>query len=445
MRAVGFVGSLAIYLVALSLMACSGKDAQSEMRDYLPDASTQDASTAEQDTTRTLPGKPDVPQAGPDAIVDVPQAGPDAIVDVPQTGPDAIVDVPQTEPDAIVDVPPTGPDAIVADVSSTDACLPDCEERECGPDGCGGECGPCASGYLCSPEGACLGGEERGYSLIPAGTFLRGAPLEEPGRRGDEVQHEVELTRSFYLKQTVVTQSEWEHLMGNNPSYFKACGGDCPVEQIAFVDALAFCNALSKAEGLPTCYDLSDCTGTPGDLDDLFLCPSGPPFAGLDCLGYRLPTEAEWEHAYRAGTTTALYNGPLVHIEYPPLDENLDAIAYYSGNSTVTHQDGVTCNIGQCGTHPVAQKLPNEWGLYDMAGNVWEWVWDRYGAYPEEDTLVDPLGDLSDPRRILRGGSWGTLAWGCRAAVRHWVEDPNDRTGDRAKAHGFRPARTKPE
>jgi formylglycine-generating enzyme required for sulfatase activity len=190
-------------------------------------------------------------------------------------------------------------------------------------------------------------------------------------------------------------------------------------------DATTFANTLSLSEGLAPCYTLTGCTGTEGRD---FTCTgisvtaaSGNPY---DCTGYRLPTEAEWEYAYRAGTTTAFYSGPITHTGSSPLDPNLDAIGWYIGNAGGNGQN-------------VARKLPNAWGLYDMAGNLWEWCWDWYGTYP--GAVSDPLGPTTGSLRVFRGGSFDIVASGARAAYRDNVA-PSLRDGNR----GFRLARTAP-
>lgn len=223
------------------------------------------------------------------------------------------------------------------------------------------------------------------YIIIQPGSFVMGSPPEEA--HSNEEQHLVTITRPFYLKATEVTQGEWQALMGSNPSKFSSCGESCPVEQVSWNDAVAYCNALSRKEGLESCYD-------------------GDRFKGLSCKGYRLPTEAEWEYAARAGSTGATYGG-------------LDAIAWHNGNS-----GGMT--------HPVGQKMPNAWGLYDMIGNVWEWVNDWYDKYPG-GAVSDPVGPSSDSFRgsfrVHRGGSWGYTARSCRAAFRV-SNDPGNRFGN---------------
>jgi formylglycine-generating enzyme required for sulfatase activity len=265
--------------------------------------------------------------------------------------------------------------------------------------------------------------------LIPAGTFTMGSPNDELGRLDREgPQHQVTLTRSFYLQTTEVTQAQWESVMGNNPSYFSGCGGDCPVETVNWWEAIAYVNQLSVAEGLPTCYTLSGCGATlPGQgmtcTGVTVNATGGNPYL---CQGYRLPTEAEWEYAYRAGTTTAFYNGGI-SVPDCSYDANLDAIGWYCGNSGST-------------MHPAAQKVPNAWGLYDMSGNVLEWVWDWYSStYYSSSPAEDPLGPESGSSRVLRGGSWSDYAQGCRAAYRSSAAP-----GSRVHYLGFRPARSGP-
>jgi len=285
----------------------------------------------------------------------------------------------------------------------------------------------------------------KGYVLIRPGAFMMGSPPDEPGREDDEgPQHRVTISKAFCLKETEVTQGEWEALMGNNPSRFENCGDSCPVEQVSWWDAVAYCNALSRKEGLPECYSLRGCSGTPGAGD--YQC-TDVTFAGLSCKGYRLPTEAEWEYAARAGTTTALYTGGITLRGTNDAPE-LDPIAWYAGNSGVNYEGAEDCSgwpekqypSSRCGTHPVAKKQPNAWGLYDMLGNVREWTQDWYhdsynGAPADGSAWESPAGSS----RVSRAGSWGSDARYVRAANRSW-DDP----GNRRLFLGFRLARSVP-
>jgi len=219
-----------------------------------------------------------------------------------------------------------------------------------------------------------------GFVWIQPGTFLMGSPLGEEGRSDRELQHTVTLSQGFWLSDHEVTQSEYWSVMGSNPSFFT---GDLnrPVETVSWDDAVRYCQKLTeqaRAAGLITAQE-----------------------------AYRLPTEAEWEYAARAGTTGAWYG-------------ELDAIAWWSGNSG-----------GQ--TRPVKQKAPNAWGLYDMIGNVWEWCSDWYGAYPI-GSVTDPIGPSSGTDRVDRGGGWGSGAERVRSAYRDG-DDPGARM-----TLGFRPA-----
>jgi formylglycine-generating enzyme required for sulfatase activity len=205
------------------------------------------------------------------------------------------------------------------------------------------------------------------FVLIPAGTFMMGSSSGffrvESGRDHDETQHQVTISQPFYLQTTETTQGQWKKIMGNNPSHFKNCGDDCPVEQVSWNDVHEFIKKLNTTEGTDK---------------------------------YRLPTEAQWEYAARAGMTTRFYSGDS--------DDDLSRAGWYNGNSGLK-------------THPVAQKIPNAWGLYDMHGNVWEWVQDWKGDYPSGD-IIDPAGSPSGSYRVRRGGSWSSVAASCRSANR---------------------------
>jgi formylglycine-generating enzyme required for sulfatase activity len=229
-----------------------------------------------------------------------------------------------------------------------------------------------------------------------------GSPENEPGRYPNERRHRVRLTRAFYMLRYEVTQGQFRRLMGYNPSHFSSCGANCPVEQVNWHEACAYANALSRSRGMEECYD---CKGSGRGVR----CDAKAQYRGsnyYNCSGYRLPTEAEWEYAARAGTSTAFYSGGITHTGFDcGRDANLDKIGWYCGNSGNK-------------THPVGRKQANAWGLYDMAGNVWEWVYDRYQDSYSGLPNVDPVGPNSGSYRVYRGGSYAYYALYCRAASR---------------------------
>ncbi len=196
---------------------------------------------------------------------------------------------------------------------------------------------------------------------VPAGQFWLGSPALETGHQEDETRHLVQITKPFYFSAHEVTQKQYESVMGYNPTHSK--DADKPVENVSWNEAVDFCDKLSEQEGHQ----------------------------------YRLPTEAEWEYACRAGTTTAYSFGEDA--------SRLDRYAWYSGNSDYT-------------THTGGEKLPNHWGLYDMHGNVWEWCQDWYAPYGNQRGSTDPTGPEEGGFRVLRGGSFSYLPRNLRSADR---------------------------
>jgi len=273
-------------------------------------------------------------------------------------------------------------------------CKPICTGK-CGGDLCGGSCGTCDSGTFCD-RGACVAPScPEGFVAVQAGTFMMGSPLSEKLMINSalERQRTVSLTRAFCVATTELTQQQWLETMGGEAS--ASCGQDCPMPMNWF-EAAKYCNERSKKEGLAECFLLQGCTGTIGKD---FAC-STVTFAGLDCLGYRMPISAEWEFAARAGTTTATYKGDLQNPFCGP-DDVLDQIAWFCGNSNDA-------------THPVRGKAPNLLGLYDVLGNVGEWCIDGLPLTvpPYWDNLEDPFrsppqgNSPGNSSAVTRGGSW---------------------------------------
>jgi formylglycine-generating enzyme required for sulfatase activity len=209
------------------------------------------------------------------------------------------------------------------------------------------------------------------FVSISRGKFIMGSPSSEPGRTIFEVQNEVFIDKSFYIQKTEVTQRQWEEVMGDNPSYFSECGEDCPVENVSWVDAQNFIKKLSQM-----------------DSSNI----------------YRLPTESEWEFACRSGNSVAFSNGDVVQFECNK-DNILNEVAWYHCNS-------------QGKTHPVGQKASNNWGVYDMHGNVYEWCHDVYVTdYTKvENGKINEIDPIAD--RVGRSCSYDDSAVSCRSAAR---------------------------
>ncbi len=230
-----------------------------------------------------------------------------------------------------------------------------------------------------------VGGVTQRFVWIEPGSFLMGSPEDEAGRRGDETQHEVTLTKGFWLADTACTQGLWQAVVGNNPSHFQGKKRN-PVEQVSWYDAQRFIEKLQRR------------------------------VAGLEL---RLPTEAEWEYGCRAGTTTPFSFG----------DELTPNLVNYDGE--IPYADGAR-GLYRMKTVAVASLPANAWGLYEMHGNVWEWCWDRYGAYQNEPQ-VDPQGPPMGLPRVVRGGSWTSDGRQARSAHRIRIEP-----GRRSLFVGFR-------
>ena len=236
---------------------------------------------------------------------------------------------------------------------------------------------------------------------VPRGSFVMGSPTAESGRGSDEVQHAVTLTTDFWMAETEVTQRQYRNLIGNNPSGSK--GDELPAETVSWYDAVAYCNALSVKEKLTPCYQINGTTVGWAD--------------GVKCTGYRLPTEAEWEYAANpASPPRTIYAGA----------DTADGVAWYNGNAGST-------------THEVKTKTANGRGLYDLSGNVWEWVWDWYQGTYELPPSMDPNGPAMGTERVLRGGAWNYAATEVRVAIRNKIA-PAGRNG----YLGFRIVRSNP-
>ncbi len=230
------------------------------------------------------------------------------------------------------------------------------------------------------------------FVQLPAGEFAMGSPDTEVGRESWELRHRVRLTRPTYFGRYEVTQGQWLQVMGDNPSRFADCGSDCPVENVNAFEIATFLDRLSQLAG----------------------------------EAFRLPTEAEWEYACRAGTVTPFSTGPNLTSAQANYDGRYPYLGFPAGTF-----------VGR--TTPVGSYAPNAWGLFDLQGNVWEWCADDLCPYTDASMaaraapVIDPIGRCESGLRVIRGGSWMFNGDSARCAVRY-----SHRPKDRGPSLGFR-------
>ena len=266
---------------------------------------------------------------------------------------------------------------------------------------------PSAKGHSDADENAGVSSKSRqsdkqgvakkdGFVLIKGGSFAMGSPDDEPWRSADETKHTVAVS-DFYMSPYEVRQSDYAAIMGSDPSNFN--GDGLPVENVSWLDAVAYCNALSEREDLTPVYCIGGKTVTWDKSAD----------------GYRLPTEAEWEYACRAGTTTPFNTETSIS----PEESNYYGHYPYEIEDNYFSQDNLSTKPGEYRQETVAVDSfsPNAWGLYNMHGNVSEWVWDYYGEYNPADQ-ENPTGPKTGTRRVYRGGGWNDFAKNMRSAYR---------------------------
>jgi len=299
-------------------------------------------------------------------------------------------------------------------------------------DGCNQLC-EVSVGWTCDeqePSHCTIGG----MVTLTAGTFKMGSPITEEGRNGDEIEHDVILTRDFAISSIELTQEEFENLMHYNPSLRPRGCAQCPVERVSWYDAVAYLNELTLQHGGTPCYVLSDVVcADQTEVGSSYMDCMNDTAGGIlsattvlnnvdsiyDCAGFRLPTEAEWEYAVRAGETRGTYNGDPIEVSCTMPNDVLGSIAWFCGNAA-----GVTQAVGG--------RIPNDWGLYDMLGTSWEWCNDWYGGYPA-DLVIDPEGPSTGSLHVHRGGSCSHYARCARSASRGCNGWP-------IREEGFRPA-----
>jgi formylglycine-generating enzyme required for sulfatase activity len=233
-----------------------------------------------------------------------------------------------------------------------------------------------------------------------------GSPNNEPDRIDNEGPQRQVTVSSFYIGKYEVTQKEYREVMGTNPSNFT--GDNLPVENVNWFDAIQYCNRRSRLEGLTPAYTIIDETKITWNRR---------------ANGYRLPTEAEWEYACRAGTTTPFSTGNNITTN----QANYAGTSPYNNNARGEYRQKTT---------PVGSFTPNDWGLYDMHGNVLEWCWDLYERYSNKEE-TDPEGPSAGMRRVLRGGAWNSIGRQTRSAYR-WYYTPTARNSN----YGFRLVRS---
>jgi len=239
------------------------------------------------------------------------------------------------------------------------------------------------------------------FVRIEGGTFQMGSPANEPERRDNETQRQVTVS-SFNMGKYEVTQKEYQEIMGTNPSSFK--GESFPVENVSWYDTIEYCNRRSQKEGLTPAYTIDKSRSDPNNQnsnDNVRWVVTW----NRNVNGYRLPTEAEWEYACRAGTRTPFNTGNNITTNLANYDGNNP----YNNNAKGIYREKTTA----VGSFPA-----NPWGLHDMHGNVWEWCWDWFGNYPN-GAQTDPQGASSGSSRVMRGGSWYGSAANVRSAYRN--------------------------